>query len=74
MVRPCSCPASHESGKGRQRQGAPLVNLNSRITVIGIDIGKNSFYVVGLEERGGMTQYLGWQAINNRWTVNRQVA
>ena len=28
-------------------------NLNSTITVIGIDIGKNSFHVVGLDERGG---------------------
>ena len=26
-------------------------NLNSAITVIGIDIGKNSFHVVGLDDR-----------------------
>jgi Tfp pilus assembly PilM family ATPase len=28
-------------------------SLNSTITVIGIDIGKTSFHVVGLDERGG---------------------
>jgi transposase len=27
-------------------------NLNSAIAVIGIDIGKNSFHVVGLDGRG----------------------
>jgi hypothetical protein len=28
--------------------------LNSVIAVIGIDIGKNSFHLVGLDERGAM--------------------
>jgi transposase len=27
-------------------------NLNSAVCVIGIDIGKNSFHVVGLDDRG----------------------
>jgi hypothetical protein len=55
MVRPCSCPASDESGKGLQRQGARHVqNLNSTVAVIGIDIGKNSFHVVGLDDRGAI--------------------
>jgi transposase len=27
-------------------------NLNSAVAVIGIDIGKNSFHVVGLDDRG----------------------
>jgi transposase len=29
-------------------------NLNSAIVVIGIDIGKNSFHVVGLDGRGAI--------------------
>ena len=32
-------------------------NLNSAVAVIGIDIGKNSFHVVGLDYRGAI---LGW--------------
>jgi transposase len=35
-------------------------NLNSTITVIGIDIGKNSFHVVGLDERGGIVLRQKW--------------
>ncbi len=34
--------------------------LNSTITVIGIDIGKNSFHVVGLDERGGIVLRQKW--------------
>ena len=30
-------------------------NLNSAVAVIGIDIGKNSFHVVGLDDRGRST-------------------
>ena len=29
-------------------------NLNNAVAVIGIDIGKNSFHVVGLDSRGGL--------------------
>jgi transposase len=55
MVRPRSCPASDESGKGLQRQEhAMSQNLNSAVAVIGIDIGKNSFHVVGLDDRGAI--------------------
>jgi transposase len=35
-------------------------NLNSTITVIGIDIGKNSFHIVGLDERGGIVLRQKW--------------
>jgi hypothetical protein len=56
MVRPCSCPASHESGKGAKDKEHPMShNLNSTLSVIGIDIGKMSFHVVGLDGRGGTT-------------------
>ncbi len=29
-------------------------NLNSPVAVIGLDIGKNSFHVIGLDERGAI--------------------
>src|SRR5437899_6329903 len=35
-------------------------NLNSTIAVIGIDIGKNSFHVVGLDERGKIVLRQKW--------------
>jgi hypothetical protein len=49
----CRAPALpvREAGRGRQSQGAHHV-LNSAIAVIGIDIGKNSFQLVGQDKRG----------------------
>src|SRR5499427_4987621 len=54
----------------RQRriwQGAPKTkehamshNLNSAVAVIGIDIGKNSFHVVGLDRRGAIALRQKW--------------
>jgi transposase len=35
-------------------------NLNSTLSVIGIDIGKNSFHVVGLDGRGGIVLRQKW--------------
>jgi hypothetical protein len=35
-------------------------NLNSAVTVIGIDIGKNSFLVVGLDDRGAIVLRQKW--------------
>jgi transposase len=35
-------------------------NLNSTITVIGIDIGKNSFHIVGLDGRGSIVLRQKW--------------
>ena len=35
-------------------------HLNSTITVIGVDNGKNSFHVVGLDERGGIVLRQKW--------------
>ncbi len=34
--------------------------LNSAITVAGIDIGKNSFHVVGLDQRGAIVLRQRW--------------
>jgi transposase len=35
-------------------------NLNSAVDVIGIDIGKNSFHVVGLDDRGAIVRRQKW--------------
>jgi len=44
--------------------------LNSVIAVIGIDIGKNSFHVVGLNERGAIVLRQKW----SRGQVDRRFA
>ena len=50
-----------ETGKGHQRQGARHVsNTADRIAVVGIDIGKNSFHVVGLDQRGAIVLRQKW--------------
>ena len=35
-------------------------NLNSAVAVIGIDIGKNSFHVIGLDDRGAIVLRQKW--------------
>ena len=35
-------------------------NLNSAVAVIGIDIGKNSFHVVGLDDRSAIVLRQKW--------------
>jgi len=35
-------------------------NLNSAIAVIGIDIGKNSFYIVSQDDRGAIVLRQKW--------------
>src|SRR5580693_4290678 len=50
-----------EAGQGRRRQGhAMSQSLNSAVAVIGIDIGKNSFHIVGLDERGAIALRQKW--------------
>ena len=51
MVRPCSCPASDKLASA---------TAQSAIAVIGIDIGKNSFHVVGLDGRGAIVLRQKW--------------
>jgi hypothetical protein len=53
MVRPCSGPASKRSWPrgAKDEEHAMSHKLNSAIAVIGIDIGKNSFHVVGHDKR-----------------------
>jgi transposase len=46
-------------------------NLNNSIAVIGIDIGKNSFHIVGLDGRGAIVLRQKWSRgqIERRATV-----
>src|ERR1700731_3272171 len=54
-------PPAIEAGKGRQdKEHAMSQTLNAAIAVIGIDIGKNSFHVVGHDERGAMVLRQKW--------------
>src|SRR5215467_13933783 len=61
MVRPCSGPASKGLGRGaKDKEHAMSHKLNSEIAVIGIDIGKNSFHVVGCDDRGTIMLRQKW--------------
>ena len=62
MVRPCSCPASKLSwARGtKDKERAISQTPNTAIAVIGIDIGKNSFHVVGHDERGAIVLRQKW--------------
>jgi hypothetical protein len=69
MVRPCSCRAGDESRKGsKDKKHAMSQNLNCAVAVIGIDIGKNSFHVVGLNDRGAIVLRQKWSQGSNRGT------
>jgi hypothetical protein len=45
-------PASNLARGSKAKEHAMSQNLNSAVAVIGIDIGKNSFHVVGLDDSG----------------------
>jgi transposase len=62
MVRPCSCPASDRSWQGgaKDKEHAMSQQLTTAVAVVGIDIGKNSFHVVGLDERGAIVLRQKW--------------
>ena len=52
---------AREAGKGRPKQGARHVSeTHSAIAVIGIDIGKNSFHIVGQDQRGAIVLRQKW--------------
>src|SRR5437899_752233 len=62
MVRPSSCAlsASRLAGGAKRKEHAMSEKHNSVIAVIGIDIGKNSFHVVGLDGRGAIALRQKW--------------
>ena len=49
-----SLPARKLAGGTKEEEHAVSQKFNAVIAVIGIDIGKNSFHVVGLDERGAI--------------------
>ena len=62
MVRPCSSPTSKRSWEGgtEDKEHAMSEKLNSEIAVIGIDIGKNSFHLIGQDRRGSIVLRQKW--------------
>ena len=44
----------------KDKEHAMLQKLNSEIAVIGIDIGKNSFHIVGQDRRGAIVLRQKW--------------
>jgi transposase len=61
MVRPCSRPASNECWQGApKKEHAMSQKLDTSPAVIGIDIGKNSFHVVGHDRRGAIVLRQKW--------------
>jgi transposase len=62
IVRPCSCPASKLSWQRGTKDKERLMpqTPNTAIAVIGIDIGKNSFHVVGQNQRGAIVLRQKW--------------
>src|SRR6478672_3607683 len=54
-------PPAIKAGKGRQnKEHAMSQTQNATIAVVGIDIGKNSFHVVGLDQRGAIVLRQKW--------------
>ena len=37
--------------------------LNAAVAVVGIDIGKNSFHIVGLDQRGAIVLRQKWRGL-----------
>ena len=61
MVRPCSCPASDKLARGaKDKEHAMSEIVKTTTAVIGIDIGKNSFHIVGLDQRGAIVLRQKW--------------
>jgi len=62
MVRPCSCPASNECWQGgtEDKEHAMSQKLDPSPAVIGIEIGKNSFHIVGQDRRGALVLRQKW--------------
>src|SRR5262245_47473665 len=54
-------PPASEAGEGRpDKEHAMSQKLNSAVAVIGIDIGKNSFHIVGHDQRGAIVLREKW--------------
>ena len=55
MDRPCSRPASEHACAGQQqKEHHAMPKPNTAVVTIGIDPGKNTLHLVGLDARGGI--------------------
>src|SRR5262245_9338316 len=55
MVRPCSSSISQYAGRGaKDKEHAMATTCEASVALIGIDIGKYSLHVVGLDRRGAI--------------------
>jgi hypothetical protein len=59
MVRPCSCP-HQQVMLGWGECQTEHRHVQQTIATMGIDIGKNSFHVVGLDRRGAIVLRQKW--------------
>jgi transposase len=59
VLQPCQ-HAKLARGHRRQRSTPCPRKLNSKVAVIGIDIGKNSFHIVGQDLRGALVLCQKW--------------
>jgi transposase len=60
MVRPCSYLASRMLASGTADKEHAMSQILNTVAVIGIDIGKNSFHVVGLDGDGAIVLRQKW--------------
>src|SRR5712671_5502426 len=62
MVGPCSCPTGEGCWEGASVKRSTAMSNKSIATIatMGIDIGKNSFHVVGLDRRGAIVLRQKW--------------
>jgi hypothetical protein len=62
MVRPCPAPPASEAANvgAKDKEHAMFQKPNTEIAVIGIDIGKNWFRVVGHDARGAIVLRQKW--------------
>ena len=58
MLQPCQRKMLARGTKDKEH--AMLQKFNSEIAVIGIDIGKNSFHIVGRDQRGAIVLRQKW--------------
>jgi hypothetical protein len=62
--RALTLPASND-GMGDERSTAMSSKSSSAVTTMGIDIGKNTFHLIGLDERGAIvlrSEMVTWSA------------
>ena len=53
-------PGTNLARGSKDKEHAMSQNINGAVAVIGIDIGKNSFHVVGLDDRGAIVLRQKW--------------